>query len=549
MPVTILALTDGFEPESRSGGPLSRTTEEEERGFAASTLGWPMSTLLGLIVLIQIGSWLPHYLTWPYWADHDVFANAARAWDLGERPYRQTRLNNFPGTVFLFYALGKLGGWGRSVNLYVFDSGLLLTLVASLLTWSRSRFGRILPGLVGSLAFLSYYLGLDYTHTAQRDWHTTCLAVLGLMIAQTWPGSISRLVAAMLVAMAMATRPQAVLFLPALLLGVDGGVLDESAGRRIRQGLIWLVMVAGFLALAFLPIVIAGVFGDFLGALRQVSYGSTYNKVSPATMAKAWLLQAAAFRWLVVPAAILLLATRSGARDWQTARAWLVAMAGVSLYKPISPMAHSYLDLPIVLVWSVNLAVLAGMLCTASGVPAASRLAGVLALLGMGATTARPEFCVVGPCLRADGVIRSGVEPEEAPPGYRKGSVATSAFYPWEDYRGVLSYLRRKTSPTTKVANVLKGDPAIVSAVDRSSAFPTESVAWLRMVNGQDEEAFAESLRKADDSVVVWSPDEVGPNPSFRTELIDDEIRRLYEFEEVFGPIQVWRRKVRPTPP
>lgn len=48
-------------------------------GFAGWALAGPLSLVLGLVALISFGAWLPHYLTWPYWADHDVFANAARA--------------------------------------------------------------------------------------------------------------------------------------------------------------------------------------------------------------------------------------------------------------------------------------------------------------------------------------------------------------------------------------------------------------------------------------------------------------------------------------
>ena len=250
----------------------------------------------------------------------------------------------------------------------------------------------------------------------------------------------------------------------------------------------------------------------------------------------------AAFRWLVVPAGILLLAPRAGYRR----AAWvaLVLLAGASAYKPISPAYHTYLDIPMVVAWSVNLAVLAASILATPEAPANIRLAGVLAMLGLGLTTARPEFCLVGPTLRAAATLRAGGLPEAAPPGYRKGSVGASAFYPWADYRAALLYLREQTRASTRVANALRGDPAIVSEVDRRSAFPAESIAWLRMVNPGDEPAFAESLEKAGDSVVVWSPGEVGPDPLFQIPRVDEAIRRLYQPEARFGVIEVWRRRV-----
>jgi len=558
--VTILALKHG-----RTGSfdmdrcPLARYSEEragvdpaggaEEVGLAAWALGAPLTAGLALLALVQLGTWLPHYLTWPYWADHDVFATAARAWDLGERPYRDTRLNNFPGTIYLFYLLGKLGGWGKPAFLYAFDSGLLLTLVAAMLAWSRRRFGRFLPAMVGVIAFLSYYLSLDYAHTAQRDWHGTGLAMIGLLVAQAWPGHGGRFVSALLTAAGLSIRPQVVVFLPALLLAnVAEEAGEDSAGRVVRRAVEWVAALAVFVALAFAPLAIAGVFGDFSRSLRQVTYGAAYNRVGPSSLAKAWVIQASEVRWLVVPAAIMLLAGRGRTGTWATARVWLVALAGVSVYKPMSPVAHSYLDLPLVLVWSINLAVLAGIAANAAGIATPFRLAAVLGLLGMGTTTLHPSSCAVGPSLEAYQVLRGGSEPEAEPPGYRKGSVGTSAFYPWEAYRGALDYLRRKTRPTTRVANALRGDPAITAAVDRLSAFPAESIAWLRMVAGRDEGEFVESLRKAEDSVVLWSPDEHGVDPLFRIDEIAAEIRKLYDFEEVFGPIQIWRRKPAVTP-
>src|SRR5262249_15858980 len=143
------------------------------------------------------------------------------------------------------------------------------------------------------------------------------------------------------------------------------------------------------------------------------------------------------------------------------------------------------------------------------------RLAGVLLALGLGPAALRPEFCVAGPTVRALRGYWSGSQPVELPPGYRHGTVPTSAYYPWNDYRAMLDYLRRTTSPTTGGAKVLKGDPAVTSMVDRRSAFPAESVAWLRMVKPDDEPRFAAALAGARESVVVWVPGEVGPDPRF----------------------------------
>jgi hypothetical protein len=169
-------------------------------------------------------------------------------------------------------------------------------------------------------------------------------------------------------------------------------------------------------------------------------------------------------------------------------------------------------------------------------------LVAVLTIVSL-ATTIRPEFCEVGPTARAFAALRRGGMPEEAPPGYWHGTVPSSAYYPWRDYRALINYLRNETAPGTLVANVLKGDPAVTAPADRLSAFPAESISWLRLVRRDDEADFAASLESARNSVVVWSPGEEGLDPTFTLEILTPTIRKLYEPEAKFGVIEVWRRR------
>ena len=89
---------------------------------AARLLDGPLTAALLLLALGQLASWVPHYLTWPWFADEDVFATAAQGWDSGVLPYRDLRGNNFPGTTYLFWGLGKAFGWGNTVAFYAFDA-------------------------------------------------------------------------------------------------------------------------------------------------------------------------------------------------------------------------------------------------------------------------------------------------------------------------------------------------------------------------------------------------------------------------------------------
>src|SRR5207247_2642700 len=55
---------------------------------AASRLLGPLTVALGVVCVVFLATWVPHYLTWPIWVDTDQFMISARAWDAGLRPYR-----------------------------------------------------------------------------------------------------------------------------------------------------------------------------------------------------------------------------------------------------------------------------------------------------------------------------------------------------------------------------------------------------------------------------------------------------------------------------
>ena len=101
--------------------------------------------------------------------DHDVFSTLAFGWDSGLRPYRDLRENNFPGTIYPFWAVGKVFGWGRTAPVFAVDSAFVVDFGAVMLLWSRRRLGRFLPAVIVYALFLSYYLSLDYRNVIQKD--------------------------------------------------------------------------------------------------------------------------------------------------------------------------------------------------------------------------------------------------------------------------------------------------------------------------------------------------------------------------------------------
>jgi hypothetical protein len=501
-----------------------------------------------ILSVLQIALWLPSYLTWPWWADHDVFATMAHGWDSGLLPYRDLVSNNFPGTIYLFWGLGKIFGWGSVRSLYVADASLLFVLIGMILVWSQVRLGRFLPGTIAVLALTSgWYFDLDFTQTAQRDWHATALVVLGLLAVQIWPGRVGWWLSALSLAAGLLIRPQVVLIAPAMLLAVTERkrLSGESFRSIFVSGLSWSTAVGFFAILGFLPLIFSGVLGDFVNSLRAVALGSSYNKKSIGTMAFLIVRQVTTLRSLAVIVGVSMLSFpvgRSLVRS--SAVVWLIAMIGTFLYEPLSPGKQAYLAFPGRILWAITLAVLVELILESEFLPKQKFLT-VVVLFGLTATT-QPYYCQPKAALECLVALRQGRELREAPAGYYHSQRIDQFRPPWEDYRDLLSYLRNQTAPETRVANLLSG-VALTGPTGRLPALPAESATWLSIVKPDDEMRFVRVLESSPNSVVVWSPNATArPGSTFKK--LEEVVRRLYVPEARFGLIEVWRRRTPDAP-
>src|SRR5262249_36906484 len=159
-------------------------------------LGPPLAVALGLACAVFLLTWAPHYLTWPLWTDNEQFAISAQSWEAGIRPYRDLADFDFPGPIYVLYLLVKVFGWRHTTAFYAGDLVLVVLRGGTLGAWSRRLFGTGIPGLIGFLPWLAYYLGRDFTQVAQRDWQGPALAVLGLLALESLPGRWARPVSA-----------------------------------------------------------------------------------------------------------------------------------------------------------------------------------------------------------------------------------------------------------------------------------------------------------------------------------------------------------------
>ena len=516
--------------------------------FTDWALDGGLAGVLGLICAALLLGWIPHYLTWPWSRDPETFTVMAQSWDHGILPYRDIRAFNFPGVIYLDWILGKSFGWGQTVPLYAFDAACLVLLGLVLVAWSRRTLGGAVPGLIGYLAYLDCYLSLQYDLVAQRDWHTAFLLSLSLLLMQGWPGSLTRFTSALAAALAVAMRPHAVLFLPALIWEVAYGV--DASGltsfKRLRNVGLWCFGFGVFLALAFAPLVVAGVADEFVRGLRVTAYGGAHNKATLADAIRAFADQLESWRTSIPLVATLLLATGSHGRLSGIARTWAVAWLGVLFYRPIHPVQHLYLVLPVTLISSITWALPVSCLLPSRRI-ARPILFLAIVLLTYELMPRRPLMCNFEASVQALPPLFRGEIPKVSPVGsLRAFQRAPGEWTRWNDYRAVLLYIQRETSPTTFVANVLSIYPyeTINGPTGRLSPFLAESgICWSTQVVFSLDSEFADALIHCPDSVVVWAPTRFHENVNIPLDRVAEAIHQYYEPAARFGIYEIWRRK------
>lgn len=539
------------EPRLRNlfGGVTARA-----EAFAEWVLAGNRPTIaVSALVAIVLASWAPHYLTWPYWTDHDVIATLALGWDQGRLPWRDQFGFQFPGEIELYWVLGRVFGWGWSLPFYAADLALLGALLTTVAVSCRACLGRWLPGLTACLSIIGYYVMLSFTLSGQRDWHAAELVAMSLMLLTLGGPWWTWIASSLLYAVAMAIRPHAVVFLPAIGLALFFPPRGASAGWK--GALIWLIGAGlGFLAM-FSPVLLGGLLDDFLRALDTVSHSGEFY--GGGSLARSWKLFAGELQdtWTLTLGAMLAGLTWLGPSQAsrRLAAIMLVVNVCVLLYRPMHPVDHNYLTQPLALFQALAVVVIAdAVTCdfAATRFTVLVRLATLVLLFDLALPWYSPHcsFPAVLPAIQS---LATRTAPAESPPGSIRSFPDTRALgsaYTWNNYVLALDYLRDHTGPTTPLANLLTHFPypSMNAMVGRVSPLPIETISLVSWFPDIDfDPRIAHALEASPDAVVVCDAEYVEGNLGRRLKLTRETLDRCYIPIVRFGEIQIRRRAPR----
>ena len=332
-----------------TAGPSSVPPTLLRTGFPEHCCGALLPRLLvALWCAFLVLTWLPSYLTWPWQNDSEHFAMLAQLWDSGKLPYCDMFSTQFPGEIYIHYLLGKAFGWGNTAAYYAFDAALVIVFGILLVAWGMWRNGALFAGsnrlqhLPPVLCFAEY-LGRGRTGLACRVSGDVQPVAARSRFGPYPPDPLCRRVRA-----ALAVRPQVFLLLPgAIFLLVHGSA--QSRGESWKQILVafvgWGVVAGAVTTLGFLPLVWAGILGDFRPRMKALVQ-PPYNTTSLGQILVRLSPQKHPAVLLAVTAPIVLLWNGTAGPNRRHAWVVLAAVAGVLFYAAISPIRNAYHAIP-----------------------------------------------------------------------------------------------------------------------------------------------------------------------------------------------------------
>lgn len=504
--------------------------------------------LIGGLILFFLG-WLPHYLFWPMWMDAEHFAISAQSWDAGIRPYRDLIDFNFPGPIYFYWMIGKVFGWGKPMMANLADALVLIGFGSAVLCWSKRVFASWNPGLVACLLMARYYMSLDYARVMQRDWYVFVFGTLAILVIQAWKNENRWALAGILLSTGLVIRPYAVLWFVPVGLSLFMQPRDEARQIRHRFFSLTLSVVISSIVL-WMPLFLSQIFDDFLGHLLQELLYSNYRSQKDDSLKSiVWdeIARATEFTSLVglVACGMLPGKNKELRSDWLV---WCSVFTMMILYKPLCPVRHEYTMIPLSMTSCLVIGFCFGLMMHATHFD----LSVFVIASVIWAHFYHPGWPQMGDFQASSKAIQAFVNWEnlkQPPPGCRdvfRAVVDDPNFYHWQDYQGLLDYIRHEVPEDVRVVNFLlyRPFPAVNAPTGRLSLWPCgEGILWLSWVHKSMEPDFARALDAPVPAIVILSDERLWWPPPNRFPAIEKKIRAEFEQVSRHGAFQVWARR------
>jgi hypothetical protein len=490
------------------------------------------------IILLLVVPWVPLYVQWPRWSDHEDFASLAFAWSRGLLPYRDFININFPGELYLFWVLGHVCGWSAEWSVYAFDVACLAVITVFLLAWSQKVTGRWVAGLGVMVMYLSYYTTLSYFNAAQRDSHTALLGIACVLIPLGWRGRWSAVATGVCFAIASIIRPHAITLAPAIAFSL--AMADSGPPRWV--GVRWLLArwapavaaAIGATILLWLPIMFSGQWPDFLESTRLNLYGRFTPLGGSGRPGVQTLLREVFWTKSYIGVSVLIAASGIWAPWMRWRSVWAViflTQVGSVLYILMHPARHNYLEQPLMAAWALGFGLFLAEICAA---PIERWWAVTVAVvLALALQYSRSQY---NGSLRL--ALRSILGRADRLETWKRQTSGPWGDIAWEDYMSTRDWISANTSDQTRIANLAWGIN-LASNVGRLPALPIEG-PWL-WYHRDSEPRVRRALQANRDIVLIWYPDtfarQIGEFPDLM-QVIEAE----YESVARFGKIELRRR-------
>ncbi len=546
-------LSRKFSTFVRRASRITRRFLFERRTMIARSIPW---ALFAFAVL-----WVPEYLVQPLWTDHEHMLVMAHFWDRGDFPWSAMRTYQFPGGMETAWLAARLFGWDEPRGFFAMNLGLIGLAGITMVAWSRRNLGFMAYGFLGFLALTFVEAAQPFTGVAQRDSQSTWLAMTAVLAPSAFRSrNVGLLLSASSLALAVAIRPHALIFVPIVICSILQDRISEEKFERNRfRGMLadairskalclWLFCFIAGSVIFLSPILGIHRSSAFLEALRfPLTQPGDYSRGAFAFWSFVLEDSLSRQRNLLFLLFCIAMIVVEKAPKWRCLAIGLLAIfACVVIYRAAHPVDHGYMKLPMQFWTCLGVMVFpAWLISKFRSIPTFSWISflGGVAILSMTPTPLFVSFEDWPAAVRD----LAGIRPlEHSPPGaqYAYPPPPVEYHYTWTDTKAAERWINENSSDSTRILNLLSYHPypAFLGTLGKLPIGRLESFVMLSWFKRYDfDSEILESLESAPrGSLVIWDNERTNPVHHKQIGKSTRFIRDRFVPAARFREIEIW---------